>query len=301
MVRWAPTSWRRWAGFDRIIGFDMGGTSTDVCLVDGTTGGLRVGNESIPVRHPIGGDAGHYLRLGRAGDRSRGSMRVWNTAGGATESAGSMQGRLLREGRAAHDDGLEPESSGELDTDDSFLGGSVDSTCNRTRVDGEGQGSVATVEEFAAGNSAGDRNDDGQGDTRDFGGEGIRSSRWPLLVAFGGGGPVHACQLARAFECHECCSALPGALSAVGILLDTMREYSRTVMLPMGAALDSYFEEMEALGAMEFSQEGAAYRSADLGRSGQGYGWMSRSGRIWGRSFTACTSGNTGCERVSVA
>src|SRR5258708_2244584 len=35
------------AGFDRIIGFDMGGTSTDVCMVDASAGGLYIGNDSV--------------------------------------------------------------------------------------------------------------------------------------------------------------------------------------------------------------------------------------------------------------
>src|SRR5438046_1114105 len=42
------------AGFDRIIGFDMGGTSTDVCLVDVSAGGLHVSNESVVSGIPIG-------------------------------------------------------------------------------------------------------------------------------------------------------------------------------------------------------------------------------------------------------
>ena len=68
------------------------------------------------------------------------------------------------------------------------------------------------------------------------------------LVAFGGGGPVHACSLARALRVPRVLiPALPGALSAVGILLaDTIREYSRTVMLPADAALEEFFAELEA-------------------------------------------------------
>ena len=58
------------------------------------------------------------------------------------------------------------------------------------------------------------------------------------LVAFGGGGPLHACSLARALRIPRVLvPAMPGALSAVGILLaDTVRDYSRTVMLPGDAA-----------------------------------------------------------------
>ena len=69
--------------------------------------------------------------------------------------------------------------------------------------------------------------------------------------------------------------ALPGALSAVGILLaDTIREYSRTVMLPADAALETYFAELEAVGAEDFSHEGlegVSRRSVDLRYRGQGY------------------------------
>ncbi len=54
------------------------------------------------------------------------------------------------------------------------------------------------------------------------------------LVAFGGGGPLHACHLrVRCGLPRVLVPAMPGALSAVGILLaDTVRDYSRTVMLP---------------------------------------------------------------------
>ena len=72
----------RWAGFERIIGFDMGGTSTDVFLADAATGGAQLTRESmvagVPVSVPMldihtagagGGsiarfDAGGMLRVG---------------------------------------------------------------------------------------------------------------------------------------------------------------------------------------------------------------------------------------------
>jgi N-methylhydantoinase A len=96
------------------------------------------------------------------------------------------------------------------------------------------------------------------------------------LVAFGGGGPVHACSLARALRVPRVLvPALPGALSAVGILLaDTIREYSRTVMLPVHASFEAVFAELEDLGLEEFRTEnltGAAFRSVDVRYRGQGY------------------------------
>jgi N-methylhydantoinase A len=96
------------------------------------------------------------------------------------------------------------------------------------------------------------------------------------LVAFGGGGPVHACSLAHVLRVPRVLiPAMPGALSAVGILLaDTMREYSRTVMLPVDASFENVFAELEKLGTEEFLEEnltGQSFRSVDVRYHGQGY------------------------------
>jgi N-methylhydantoinase A len=262
------------AGFDRIIGFDMGGTSTDVCLVDEAAGGLRIGNESVVSGVPIGIPMLNIYTAGAGG----GSIARFDAGGMlrvGPESAGSMPGPICF-GR-----GEQPTVTdanlilGRLDTE-SFLGGAVKLDLDRTRKWMEkSRGAIATVEEFAAGILQVIETTMAKAirvisvekgyDPRDF-----------TLVAFGGGGPVHACQLANVLRVPRVLvPALPGALSAVGILLaDTMREYSRTVMLPLGAPLEGVFEEMEALGVAEFTEEGlegAACRSADLRYRGQGY------------------------------
>jgi N-methylhydantoinase A len=262
------------AGFDRIIGFDMGGTSTDVCLVDEAAGGLRIGNESVVSGVPIGIPMLNIYTAGAGG----GSIARFDAGGMlrvGPESAGSMPGPICF-GR-----GEQPTVTdanlilGRLDTE-SFLGGAVKLDLDRTRKWMEkSRGAIATVEEFAAGilqvietamaKAIRVISVEKGYDPRDF-----------TLVAFGGGGPVHACQLANVLRVPRVLvPALPGALSAVGILLaDTMREYSRTVMLPLGAPLDGVFEKMEALGVAEFTEEGLegnACRSADLRYRGQGY------------------------------
>src|SRR5207237_1817118 len=58
-------------------------------------------------------------------------------------------------------------------------------------------------------------------DTREF-----------ALVAFGGAGGLHACELAQALGIPRVLvPALPGALSAFGILVsDVVKDYSRTVL-----------------------------------------------------------------------
>jgi N-methylhydantoinase A len=97
------------------------------------------------------------------------------------------------------------------------------------------------------------------------------------LLAFGGGGPVHACALARSLRISKVIiPAIPGALSAMGILLaDATRELSRTIMLP-GARLhelDPLFESLQASIPADFSSESSLIleRSVDLRYKGQGY------------------------------
>ena len=260
------------AGFDHIIGFDMGGTSTDVCLVDST--GPRISNESMVTGIPIGVPMLDIHTAGAGG----GSIARFDDGGllrVGPESAGSDPGPICF-GRGTQPTVTDANLAlGRLDTD-RFLGGSV--TLDRDRMMhymAEAKGTLATVEEFAAGilrviETSMEKairviSVEKGYDPRDF-----------TLVAFGGGGPLHACALAHALQVPRVLiPALPGALSAVGILLaDTMREYSRTVMQTLDADLESAFAELERLGFAEFKTEGLegeSFRSVDLRYTGQGY------------------------------
>ncbi|AEU37127.1 hydantoinase/oxoprolinase family protein [Granulicella mallensis] len=260
------------AGFDQIIGFDMGGTSTDVFLVDAT--GPHISNESILTGIPIGVPMLDIHTAGAGG----GSIARFD-AGGllrvGPESAGADPGPIC------FGCGTQPTVTdanlvlGRLDTD-RFMGGSV--TLDRDRMlqyMEQEKGSLATVEEFASGilrvvETSMEKairviSIERGYDPRDF-----------TLVAFGGGGPLHACSLAHALQVPRVLiPALPGALSAVGILLaDTMREYSRTVMQTIDTDLEEIFAELERQGFNEFEAEGLAgksFRSVDLRYRGQGY------------------------------
>ena len=260
------------AGFDHIIGFDMGGTSTDVCLVDAS--GPRISNESMVTGIPIGVPMLDIHTAGAGG----GSIARFDTGGllrVGPESAGSDPGPICF-GRGTRPTVTDANLAlGRLDTD-RFLGGSVTLDRDRTMLYmDQAKGSLATVEEFAAGilrviETSMEKairviSVEKGYDPRDF-----------TLVAFGGGGPLHACSLARSLQVSRVLvPALPGALSAVGILLaDTMREYSRTVMQSMEADLDAAFVELEKMGFAEFETEGLvgeSFRSADLRYTGQGY------------------------------
>jgi len=265
----------QWAGFDKIIGFDMGGTSTDVFVASAATG-AELTRESVVAGVPIGVPMLDIHTAGAGG----GSIARFDAGGMlrvGPESAGADPGPICfgRGERAAVTDAN--LVLGRLDAE-SFLGGGVQLEGKRTqRLMREQKGGLETVEEFAAGivrvvetqmeKAIRVISVERGHDPRDF-----------TLVAFGGGGPLHACSLARALRIPRVLvPALPGALSAVGILLaDTVQDFSRTVMLP-GEAMESVgeiFGELEEQGAAEFAAEGlngVAERSLDLRYRGQGY------------------------------
>jgi N-methylhydantoinase A len=108
------------------------------------------------------------------------------------------------------------------------------------------------------------------------------------LVAFGGAGGLHACELAEALAIPTVMiPARPGALSAFGILVsDVVKDYSRTVLWRSGdqdrfpqvfrANLENEYRKLEAAAREEFRSErwrsALQYeRSLDLRYRGQGY------------------------------
>ncbi|HEV2021854.1 MAG TPA: hydantoinase/oxoprolinase family protein [Terriglobales bacterium] len=271
----------RSSGFDRIISFDMGGTSTDVALVEGEP---AASNESevagLPVRvpmldiHTVGAGGGSVARFDAAG-----ALRV------GPESAGADPGPICY-GR-----GLEPTVTdanlllGRL-RPERFLGGSFKLDTARTRRTVEKwlrrNHSRLSLEQFAAGvvrmvNAGMEKairvvSIERGYDPRDF-----------TLVAFGGAGAMHACELARALGIPRVLvPALPGALSALGILRsDVVKHYSRTVLWTVSGKLpqkrlEAEFAELERAARHDFARERwpgdiAFQRSADLRYRGQGY------------------------------
>lgn len=216
------------AGFSRAIGFDMGGTSTDVTLVDG---GLAFTTESVvgecPVRVPMidihtvgaGGGSIAFVDTGgalRVGPRSAGADPGPVCYGTGDEVTVTDANLLL--GR------LDPGT---------FLGGRMTLDAGRA---------TARLAEFAArvglspvalaegivriANANMERairvvSVERGHDPRDF-----------ALVAFGGAGGMHACDLAAALDIATV--IVPrhaGVLSALGMLLsDVTRDYSHTLL-----------------------------------------------------------------------
>jgi N-methylhydantoinase A len=264
----------RAAGFERVIGFDMGGTSTDVFLADAATGGVMRTQESVVAGVPVSVPMLDIHTAGAGG----GSLARFD-AGGllrvGPESAGSEPGPVCF-GR-----GEQPTVTdanlllGRLE-EEQFMGGAVGLDVDRARAVFQARrGELGSVEAFAEGIL---RVVETQMERaiRVVSVERGHDPRRFTLVAFGGGGPLHACAVARALRVPTVLiPAMPGALSAVGILLaDAVRDYSRTVMVSgerMGE-LEEVFAELETVGAGEFAVKAFELeRSVDVRYVGQGY------------------------------
>jgi N-methylhydantoinase A len=263
----------RAAGCERIIGFDMGGTSTDVFLADAAHGGPALTAESIVAGVPISVPMLDIHTAGAGG----GSLARFDAGGMlrvGPESAGAVPGPICF-GR-----GSEPTVTdanlllGRLDAY-GFMRGAVTLDRDRTlSIFNQRRGALPSAEAFAEGVLRVIETNMARA-VRVISVERGHDPRRFTLVAFGGGGPLHACAVARALRVPRVLvPAHPGALSAVGILLaDAVRDTSRTVMLPGSRLhdLEPLFQELESHSALEPDSAGVFERSVDLRYRGQGY------------------------------
>ena len=266
----------RRAGIERLLSFDMGGTSTDVALLDSTRE-PPVTNEGqvsgLPVRVPM-------LDIQTAG--AGGGSLAWMDMAGALQVGPQSAG--ADPGPACYGTGL---GATVTDADlalgrlhpDHFLGGAMHLDLKRARAALDRVcpgGAFANTEALAEGivRVANARMESA---LRKVSVERGHNPRAFTLVAFGGAGPLHACALASSLGIRQVLvPAAPGALSALGILdADLRREFARTVMLvPDAARVHAVFEELEAEARAAFRSEGVApklARAADLRYEGQGF------------------------------
>jgi N-methylhydantoinase A/oxoprolinase/acetone carboxylase beta subunit len=218
------------SGYSKLITFDMGGTSTDVSLINGVIGTTiesTVGD--FPVRLPVldihtvgaGGGSIAYIDSGgslRVGPRSAGADPGPACYGKGTELTVTDANLLL--GR------LDPEY---------FLGGRMSLDLDRARsiakelagrlglsliALAEGVVRIANANMEAAIRVVSVRRGH---DPRDF-----------ALLAFGGAGGLHACDIADSLDITTV--LVPehsGVLSALGMLLaDVTKDYSLTILKP---------------------------------------------------------------------
>lgn len=236
------------AGFADAVAFDMGGTSTDVCLVrdgrpevttDAEIGGLPLGTPAVAI-HTVGAGGGSIAEIDRGG-----ALRVGPRSAGA------------RPGPACYGHGgSEPTVTdahcalGHLDPDRELGGGlrlDVDAAAaalTRLPADAGGADGVLTVVRATMTRALRRVTTQRGVDPRDL-----------ALVAFGGAGPLHATALARDLGCAAVVvPPAAGVLSALGLLLAPPRhEASRTVASAPGPHLEPLWQDLAARAAAELA------------------------------------------------
>lgn len=255
----------RVAGFEQLITFDMGGTSTDVALCDRNR--LRLTNEAVlaelPVAvsvmdiHTVGAGGGSIARVDEGG-----SLRVGPESAGADPGPACYGRSLLSTVTDAHvvlghfaGGGL---LGGEFKLDASRATEALTSLARemtkaagrRFSVELAAQGVLEVVNtnmERALRRISVERGHD----PRDF-----------VLLPFGGAGGLHAVDLARALSIPQIVSpTFAGALSAIGVMsADVITDQSRTVMWEAASGverkLDKVFKEMEREARERLRREG---------------------------------------------
>ncbi len=267
------------AGYDRLITFDMGGTSTDVALIDRE---LPMTTESeisdFPIKTPMinihtvgaGGGSIAYFDVG-------GSLRV------GPESAGADPGPICY-GKGNKITVTDANLYLGRLIPDRFLGGNM--RLNRERVDGyfvemAKEGGLSPIE--LAEGILRIANTNMERAIRVISIErGYNPSEFTLF-SFGGAGGMHAVFLARLLNIPKILIPKhPGILSAIGMLIaDVIKDYSMTVMLKEDEldknSLQGPFKELEQRASSDLLDEAIEkenifiQRYVDMRYKGQSY------------------------------
>ncbi len=250
----------RMAGFDKLITFDMGGTSTDVALLDGK---LPLTMESKIAGYPVKVPMIDIHTVGAGG----GSLATIDTGGSlkvGPESAGADPGPICY-GKGTKITVTDANLYLGRLIPDQFLGGHMN--LDMTKLDNYFSQMASklgiTPTDLAEGilsiaNTTMDRAIKVISVQRGF------DPREFTLFSFGGAGGLHAAYLARDLNMNNVFIPInPGILSAAGMLMsDVIKDYSQTIMTRQTeTSLDSlkkYFSALEQRGRLDLHQEGVA-------------------------------------------
>ncbi|MBI2165394.1 MAG: hydantoinase/oxoprolinase family protein [Chloroflexi bacterium] len=256
------------AGYPNVITFDMGGTSTDVSLCPGrvqetsasVVGGCPVSVPMIDI-HTVGAGGGSIARLDQGGALRVGPESAGADPGPACYGRGELatvtDANLLL-GRMASSYFL----GGRLTLDTARARAVVEELAHDmgTDVAGVALGIVRVV------NASMEKAIRAISMERGF------DPRQFTLLAFGGAGPQHACELAQELHIPRVLVPLfPGALSAFGAAIaDVVKDYSRTVLLREGdtgaGRLAEAYMELETHGSADLVKEGFSSQRVTLRR-----------------------------------
>ena len=256
----------RASGFPRILGFDMGGTSTDVSLCDGAPREtIEASIDRFPVRvpmldiHTVGAGGGSIARVDEGGLLRVGPESAGADPGPACYGVGkrpTVTDAHVVLGRIAADQLV----GGEMHLDTARAAAAVDSIARELKI--SRVAAAAGIVRVANANMerairvvSVERGHD----PRDF-----------ALLAFGGCGGLHACEMARELGIRTVLvPEYAGALSALGMLIaDHVRDYAAGVL--NRPDVEGEFTRLERIARNELRGAELA-RSADLRYAGQSY------------------------------
>lgn len=263
------------AGYDQVITFDMGGTSTDVCLCDGkieTTHEASIDHHPVSIQmigiHTVGAGGGSIAWIDEAG-----MLKV------GPHSAGAEPGPICY-GRGTEVTVTDAHLFlGRIDPD-CFLGGEM-----KLHPEKVGPALEGLAGRLGGGERKWEPHEIAEGilrivntqmegalrvislqrgyDTRDF-----------TLVAFGGAGGLHACELARSLMIPRVLvPANPGTLSAMGILrADVVQDTSVSLLADardedLGSRVAEEFNLLETKVAERLGEQGFERDVVELEKS----------------------------------
>jgi N-methylhydantoinase A len=226
------------AGFENVITFDMGGTSTDVSLcpgriqetAEGAVAGLPLRLPIIDI-HTVGAGGGSIAHLDPGGALRVGPQSAGSDPGPVCYGLASPEGQPMAQEITVTDANL---VLGRLDADH-FLGGRMSLDLERTLVHMQDLARRLSLPlEAAAWGIIQVANSNMERAIRTISVERGHDPRRFTLVAYGGAGPLHACELAQGLHIPRVViPPHPGVLSALGMILaDVVKDYSQTIMLP---------------------------------------------------------------------
>ncbi|MDQ2070489.1 hydantoinase/oxoprolinase family protein [Natronospira bacteriovora] len=266
-LRGALEAGRR-AGCERLMSFDMGGTSTDVSMLDGDirlsdAGYITAGEGRLPVPvpmvdlHTIGAGGGSIARLDEGGVLRVGPQSAGADPGPACYGRGGTAATVTdanlilgRIPEAGFGGGLT------LDVDAARRAMQPLAEAMNRDIEAAAEGVLAVVEEAMAGALRLISVERGQ-DPREF-----------VLVSFGGAGGLHVCALAEKLGMNEALVPIhAGVLSALGMTVTApARELSRSILQPLETLsadeLTTAFETLEGQAREALVQDGVA--AADI-------------------------------------
>ncbi|MFM9941679.1 MAG: hydantoinase/oxoprolinase family protein [Hyphomicrobiaceae bacterium] len=269
------------SGFDNLIAFDMGGTSTDVSLIE--NGRPKLAGEmevhGYPLKtpmldiHTVGAGGGSIAYIDAGGHLKVGPRSAGGVPGPACYDLGSMEPTVTDANVVLQT--LNPRHllGGRMAIDQAKAKAAIATLADKLGLDvmQTAQGIISVVTANMAKAIRVISVQRGH-DPRDY-----------ALVAFGGAGPLHSSRLARELDMLRILVPRnPGILCALGLLLtDLMTNYAQTRIMPIDdkapGVIADVFASLEGRANAWFDGEGIApnmrrmRRTIDMRYAGQNY------------------------------